>query len=570
MRPLGALFDRNAVAFFAGYYRERWGRLLGFALVASAQSLLFIPILLLIRRAFDVTIPQGDVRGLVIIGVEIFLLRVAGSAIQLALRSSILRTIKGAVTDLRRDLVSRLYALSSGHFARADLDHAQTRIVQDTERVDVLSNALLSGMLPACFTSVALLAYLLYLDWQLVLLTAAAVPLLWIATRVSAWIVKRDVHAFQRAFEQFSKGVRFVLQHMELTRATAYEREEIARQHGTVEHLRATGHRMAMSFAVHRQVQRTITGLVGLLILVAGGAAVARGMMTVGEFLSFTFAAGLLNGQLDTVISGVPDLIAGNESLVTLRSLMTEGELEPYRGSRHVALDGRIELRDVTFAYDEHVVLRNVSLALAPRASVAIVGPNGAGKTTVLNLIAGLARPAAGELRASDVPYDVLDIRALRRSIGIVAQHPSFFAGTVRENIAYGRPDATMDEIAAAARLALAHDFIALLPQGYDTEIGEGGALLSGGECQRLAIARALLGRPALLILDEPTNHLDRDAIERLMTGLLAWSERPTLLMISHDPTVVEFAETVYRLEQGALRAPAPSLGQPTAAAFDD
>jgi ABC-type multidrug transport system fused ATPase/permease subunit len=198
---------------------------------------------------------------------------------------------------------------------------------------------------------------------------------------------------------------------------------------------------------------------------------------------------------------------------------------------------------------------------------VAVVGPNGAGKSTLVYLLLGFYRPQQGQVLATGVPFDEIDIRALRRSIGIVSQHPEFFAGTVRENIAYGSPGATRKEIEEAARAALAEEIIATLPEGYDTEIGDRGMRLSGGEGQRLAIARALLGRPRMLILDEPTNHLDTQAIGRLMRELARWHERPTLLTISHDPAVLEFAEVVYRLQDGTLSRDALAAVDATAVA---
>ncbi|HUQ80065.1 MAG TPA: ATP-binding cassette domain-containing protein, partial [Gemmatimonadaceae bacterium] len=217
------------------------------------------------------------------------------------------------------------------------------------------------------------------------------------------------------------------------------------------------------------------------------------------------------------------------------------------------AFDGSIEMRGVTFGYRDEPVLRNVHLSLPRGAQVAIVGQNGAGKSTIVNLLLGFYRPQQGQVLASGTSYEDIDIRELRRSIGIVPQRPQFFAGTVRENIAYGSPSATPEQIDAAARLALADEVIARLAQGYDTPIGEHGVRLSGGESQRLAIARALLGNPRMLILDEPTTHLDTETIAAVMRRLANVDSRPTLLLISHDQTVVNTVEDVYRLGGGTL-----------------
>jgi ABC-type multidrug transport system fused ATPase/permease subunit len=275
--------------------------------------------------------------------------------------------------------------------------------------------------------------------------------------------------------------------------------------------------------------------------------------MTLGEFVSFYVAAGLLNGQISRSHGALPDLINGNESLVKLRELSNAGPIEPYNGSRHIAFDGTIALRDVTFSFSSNTVLRHVCLDVHSTSNIVIVGPNGVGKTTILHLISGFYRPDEGELLASGVPYDEIDLRELRRSIGVVMQHLTFFSGTVFENISYGCRDASREEVIEASKRALADDFIRDLPRGYDTEIGGGGMRLSGGEYQRLAIARALVGRPKLLILDEPTNHLDAETVDRLMNALVNGPDRPALLTISHDPMVVRFADAVYHLEEGIL-----------------
>lgn len=556
------LFDRDAMRLFAHYYRFCKWRLLAYALAASVQSLFVLPILFLIRRAFDRAIPNGEVHTLLNIGIAIILVRLLYSLTGLGLRAYILNLIKPAVTNLRRDLLDRLYLLERDYFGHADLDKIHARIVLDSERFDNLSNRLLSGMLPALFGSIALFLVLVALNWRLVALTAVILPPLALSSHLAGRRVKRDVHAFQRAFEQFSKGVLFALRQMDLTRLKACETMECERQYRYAKEVSADGRRMAMSFAVHGQLQRNLTGLAGILILVAGGAGVAEGAMTLGDLMAFYVAAGLLNGQLDSLIGGLPDLIAGNESLVVLRGVLRDGPTEPYRGQRRIAFDGDIVLRGVSFAYGKHIILRGLDLDIAPGANIAIVGPNGAGKSTLLNLLVGFSKPQQGALMASGMDYDELDIHALRAQIGVVMQHPSFFAGSVLENIRYGHPDTDLEEVRAVARLALADEFVADLPKGYGTQIGEGGVLLSGGERQRLAIARALLAGPKLLILDEPTNHLDVDAIGRLMSGLLAASQRPAILIISHDPSVIAYADTVYRLDGGLLaRVPPAPMG---------
>jgi ABC-type bacteriocin/lantibiotic exporter with double-glycine peptidase domain len=537
------------------YYSPRTGRLAISTVATALQSLLFIPALLLVRRAFDTAIPRGDIAGLIWIGLGIVLIRATTSGLSLLLRAYMLRTTRGAVADLRGDLMTRLYCLSRHYFTRADYANLHTRIVQDTERIEATSQNLFSVALPALLTVPVLAGVLIYLDWQLVLLGLLFLPPLWFATRITSRNVKNQVVRHQRAFERFSKSVLFAINHIDLTRLRAFENEEVARQRSEIGGLSKTGHNMAMAFAAHGQVQRTITTFGGTCLLVAGGALVASGGMTIGELLAFFVAASQLGGYSNMVLGSIPDVIAARQYLATLQDVMMRGEPEPYSGRRRPDLSAGISVRNVTFAYEGAPVLRDVSLSLPPGSNVAIIGPNGSGKSTLLHLLLGFYRPQAGSLAVGEFEYDDVDMRELRRGFGLVPQRPAFFHGTVRENVAYGFPDASESDVTQACQRAHADEFVQRLPQAYETPIGEQGFRLSGGECQRLAIARALLGDPRVLVLDEPTNHLDVETVGRLMRELT--SNDRTVITISHDPEVVQVADTVYYLaKEGLVRQP--------------
>ena len=548
-----ALFDLSAWRYFMRAHRRHGKRLLVYAAIASSQSLLVLPVLFLVREAFDTAIPNGNVSLLIWFAVGIILARLISSALVLLMRRMIIRSIKAAVTDMRQGIVAKLYALSRRFHSTKSIDDVHTQVVQDTERVDIMSNALFSGILPAAITSTILFAVLLVLNWQLTALTLLVFPLVTASTWISGKYVKRNVFQFQRAFESFSKGMMFVLRQIDLTRIQGQEEREKGRQAETLNQLRDSGEQMAFSYALHRQVQTNVFGLSGLIILVVGGMSIANGSMTMGEFVAFYMAAGLLSGQVSSVIGGVPDIITGNESLVTLETLMRDEDLEPYTGTREVACQGHIALKNIDFAYDEAPILKNVSLTIKPDSNLVIVGPNGAGKSTIVSLILGFWKPDAGEILIEGVSLNEIDIKYFRRSVGVVMQHPVMFAGSVFDNIAYGFPDAAQEEVEAAAKLAHAHDFIADLSDGYETQVGDGGALLSGGERQKIAIARVLLGKPKFVIFDEPTNHLDTASIRAILGNIHQSGERPAILTISHDPTVIGYGDEVYELNSAEL-----------------
>ncbi len=383
------LFDLDAWKYFARYFQGREKKLGAYGLIASAQSLLVLPILYFIKVEFDDAIPNGDILLLVYVGAGVFVIRFLNSGISLWLRRANLKVIKGAIKELRCDLLDVLYKLSRDSHTRMDRNTIHARIVQDTERVDNMSNGLMTSLLPSVFSSLALFVVLIFLNWLLLLVSLLILPLLLFAARLTSQLAKQNVYVFQRSFERFSKGIQFVLKHMDLTKIQSFEREELSRQSEQIDQLRATGEKMAFSYAIMNQVQTTVTGFAGIVILVVGGAAVATGSMTIGELLSFYVAAGLLNGYANSAIRALPSIITGNESLITLRNLAKTDELEPYNGTQQISFDGAVSLAGVSFGYGGQQILDNVNLDISPHAKVAIIGPNGAGKSTILYLILG-------------------------------------------------------------------------------------------------------------------------------------------------------------------------------------
>jgi ATP-binding cassette subfamily B protein len=539
---------------FLRYHRPQITRLAFLALLTAAQSLLLIPVLLLVRFAFDTAIPQRAIDLLLLTGLAIIGIRAVGTGVALVVRRLGVAIIKRIISRWREDLLTTLYARPREFLSRSDLDRLQTRVVQESERADGLSHMLFLTLMPTSLSAVTLLLLLAWLDWQLTLAALVCAPVLLFASQRTSDAIKHRVNSFQEAFETYNKGVSFVLRQMDLTRTQGYEKAETKRQLAHIDHLRETGEAMSFSFAVHRQIQSTLIGIGGIALLILGGAKVALGDMTLGALLSFYLAAMMLNGFAGTLLGALPEMVASDRSLTKLREILADGRTMRHNGPRQITFGGEFALEGVGFSYEETPVLRDVSLRIKPGERIAIIGANGAGKSTLLNIMLGLSAPHAGRIFADGIDYEELDLSEVRRQIGTVLQRTGFFRGTLRENIAYGSTDVTEFELATAIRRAGAETLIASLPNGLDTILGENGVTLSGGEAQRLALARAFLRNPRVLILDEPTNHLDVDAVAAILKTIAGQAQRPTIILVSHDPRIVAFADTVYRLEQGRLR----------------
>ena len=557
---------------YAQFYRGSRRALVVSSLVSISQVLLLVPIPLLVRKAFDEAIPSGQVRPLVVLGLLMLVLQLASAGSSLWTRNVILRTTKTAIQRLREEALHKLYILPRSVFSSCDQGELHDRVVHETERVDIMTNALLSEFAPAAVLSLGVSVVLVTLNWRLFLVTVCLVPAAYAANRLLGRKVRASVRLFHRSFEQFSRGVLFVVRAMDLTHVRAAEDWEFRRQRRRLDELRETSGSMSVLVAGFAATQQTLVAAGGLVVLVVGGVAVGRGVMTLGQLLSFSAGLVILRSQLLPMAASLPRIIEGGPSLTSVFDLLNEPASQPYEGRDGIDFKGSISLHDVCFSYSDEPFLRDLSIELQPGRVTAIVGENGSGKSTIAGLILGFYRPQSGRLDADGVPYDAIDLRDLRRSIGVVTQDPIIVPGSVRENITYGVPDAEPEDVAAALRLASADEFVARLPGGLAADVGEGGTFLSGGQRQRIAVARALLRRPKLLILDEPTNHLDDEGVEHLMRNVISARDRVAILLISHRTEVVALADEVFRLEAGRLLrvAGAPGgTGRPPSAALD-
>jgi ABC-type bacteriocin/lantibiotic exporter with double-glycine peptidase domain len=248
-------------------------------------------------------------------------------------------------------------------------------------------------------------------------------------------------------------------------------------------------------------------------------------------------------------LAAVPVIREGRSALSDIMMFLNQPASRPYQGSQIAGSVGTIAIRDVEFAYGDEALLTEVTLDLAPGKVTMISGPNGSGKTSIISLVMGLFRPVSGSLTMDGIPYDDINMQAVRQQIGIAAQHPIIVAGTIADNIRYGAPETSEVDLWQAAHLSTVDDFIVDFPLGYDHVLGFEGRTLSGGQRQRIAIARALIRNPQLVILDEPTSHLDAGTLHRIITNLTRLPTKPAILITTHHPRVIDSVDHFYHIE---------------------
>ena len=539
--------------YYAKKYRGQGWPIVASAALAVIGFLFVIPSVLLVRVIFDRAIPHADFRLLALASVGIVALNLVTGGLSLLVRRIALNSTKRLIYQIRADLLIKMYSISRRYFSETESSFIHSRIVYDSDRLDQMTNSILSELLPAAVCSLAVSVILVVLNWKLYLAIFCAGPVLLVINRQFARRVRLQAQRHHKSFHDFSHGVLFMLRTIDLVRLQNTKDLEVERQIRRMEGLREVSVKMAWLQAAYSVSQQNMTAALLAVMLLVGGWALASHAMTMGSLMSFYFCLSLLSSYLRDLLSSAPLLIAGSESLSELHGLLVLDDVEPYSGTQRISFQGNISFEKVRFGYRADDFLQGVDLELPAGSRVALIGPNGSGKTTLLHLLCGFYRPRAGRLLADGHPYDDIDISELRESIAVVMQDPILFSGTIFENLVYGSPTATPEEVEWATRMATAHEFIVSLPLGYDTLIGEGGTLLSGGQRQRIAIARAILRRPRILLLDEPTNHLDVASVARVTANLHRLPDAPTIIVVSHDIHVVNNFDAVYEISNGHL-----------------
>ncbi len=461
------------------------------------------------------------------------------------------------IVSLRTEFFAHLHKLSLAFFDRERLGDVMARVTDDVEEIEDL---MLSGMASAIsyvFQLLFFTAALFYLNWQLAIVSLFVVPLFWLAARHFSRKIKTAAREERRRSGSIGAVAEESLSNAALVQAYNRQDEEVARFHRENEgsfRAQMAATRLGSLFSP----LINMIELAGVVVVVAFGAyQLSRGNLTVGGLLVFL----VFLGQLYSPIRGISGLLnsfysasAGAERIIEFldeKPSVTEREdaVELRRAEGHVEFEG------VSFGYPnaQRTTLEDISFSVGAGETLALVGPSGAGKSTAAKLMLRFYDPDSGSIRLDGHDLRDLTLRSLRENVAVLLQETLVFDGTVRENIAYGKPDATEEEIEAAARAADAHDFIAALPEGYDTLVGQKGRLLSGGQRQRLAIARAMVRDAPVLVLDEPTTGLDAESGEKVMRPLRRLMSGRATVVISHNLMTVREASEIVVLEGGRV-----------------
>jgi len=461
-----------------------------------------------------------------------------------------------AILQLRNKLYQHTLRLDLKFFDHNRTGDLMARLTGDVNQLQELVSANSLSILADVITFVAIVGFLFYTDWKLALLTLITLPFIFATSRYFSLRIKNAYRSVRRISADVNNSLQDTLSGIRMIKSFASEDAE-AEHFSTLseQHRNATVSASKLS-AIFSPIIDWLNYVGMTLVLMFGAWQVMDGHMTVGDIVAYLAYLRLLQAPIRSFSRLITKLQQSAAAFERIQEVLaTVPEVRDKEGAMILPpAKGEIIFDDVEFAYEEgQPILQNFNLRIRRNQITALVGSSGSGKSTIAHLIARLYDVQRGEIYIDGHPISQVTVKSLRQQMGIVSQEVILLNGTIRENISYGKPQATAEEITAAAMAANAHEFITALPQGYDTPIGERGVKLSGGQKQRLSIARAFLTNPRILILDEATAALDTESEQHIQHALSLLLPGRTCLVIAHRLSTIQNADQIVVLEQGEI-----------------
>ncbi len=460
------------------------------------------------------------------------------------------------VKKLRDDLFEHLVYQSSDFFDYKPTGELMSRLTSDVDKIQQAVSGSMGDFILSAFMLLALLGKVFITDWKLALASFVIAPLAVIPLILFSHQIKKKGMLNQKKMATIFNLLFETITGNKIVKAFTMEKFEIKKFFQATLSYFKTSLKLAKVGSFSSPFMEFMGGVLGAFILVIGTTRITRGYMTPGDFSSFIFAIFMMYTpikRLSRANNTIQQGVACYERIQEIQQSVPQIEEHP-DASPLPPVNGNVRFEDVSFSYNDMMpVLQDVNFEVKPNQRVALVGLSGAGKTTIVNLLARFYEATSGKITIDGIDIREVSLSSLRSMIGLVTQELILFNDTVRNNIAYGMEEMPLDSIKEAAKLAEAHDFIMKLPQKYDSNIGEGGALLSSGQRQRLAIARALLKDPPILILDEATSALDSESERLIQIALANVMKNRTTFIIAHRLSTVRSADRIIVVDKGRI-----------------
>ncbi|MBO1330912.1 ABC transporter ATP-binding protein [Streptomyces sp. VRA16 Mangrove soil] len=549
----------NPIRTLGHLFRPDRGKLAGAAalFVIKHSPIWLLPMITAV--VLDVVVQHGsEARLWQATGVLLFIL-----VINYPLHQWYVRLLAGSIrrmgTTLRSALCRRMQQLDIGYHSRVSSSVLQAKVVRDVESVEQMVQQSADMGLGAVVTLVGGLVVI-------GIRVPAFLPVFLLVVPAAGWLVMRlrmrmrsHNEDFRREVEHLSSKVGEMTTLIPITRAHGLERTALGRVDGSLRQVFAAGLRLDTVNARFNSAAWVMLNILGVACLTGSALVAYHGWLPVtpGDVVMLSAFFTILTGSVTTLLGLAPVISKGLESVRSAGEVLQAPDLERNAGKAAVArVSGRIDFQDVGFAYDDkpdEPAVTGFTLSARPGETIALVGASGAGKSTVLNLLIGFIRPTSGRILLDGTDMAGLDLRSYRRFLSVVPQESILFEGSIRDNVTYGLGDTDEETLLAALRDANALEFVERLPRGLDTVVGERGARLSGGQRQRLAIARALIRDPRVLVLDEATSALDNRSEALVQEALARLVHGRTVFVVAHRLSTIQGADRIVVMEGGRI-----------------
>jgi len=548
---------RELAPLFPYMRRYRWGYILG-TLCCVCTNLIWIQFPRVLERAVDSLKDGATHRTILLFAGLLILISLVKGVFLYSQRWVLIGISREIEYDLRNDLFRKLEGQDAAFYQRYRTGDIMARMTNDLNAVRMLLGPALMYSANTIFFTVGALFFLLRISPWLTLVAWAPMPIASVLIQYFGSRIHDRFDKIQASFSEISSQAQENFSGARLVRAFAREESEIGLFEKLNREYISRALRLVQLMGMLWPTLEFILGVAMIITLFAGGHMVVSHRITVGQFVEFNTFMVLLTWPIIAIGWVVNIFQRGTASVKRIHEILRQepsiddsSALPELGGDQPLA--GAIELRNLSFGFGDSQVLKDISLTVPAGSSLAIVGPTGSGKSTLVNLISRIHEAPEGTLLVDGQPIRHYPLARLRSNIGMVPQETFLFSTSIRENIAFGVPDATEEEIMAASEAAHIRAEFEQFPQGFATVVGERGVTLSGGQKQRSAIARALLRRPSILILDDALASVDTYTEERILSGLANYTHASTTILISHRVSTVRHADQIVVLDKGRI-----------------
>lgn len=539
-----------------GYALRYWSRILAAILLMFIGTGLVMLQPKIIQWTFDLVYEGGEWHLLAWMAMAVIAIAILQGLVNYGERLLMEWVGQRTIYDLRNRIYSHLQELSFSFYDTAQTGQLMSRATADVDQLRRFVSFGIMRLVSNLVTFVFVLVTLLGMDWKLTLLSLGTMPFLALSVAAFNTRVRPRYRLIQQEMAELTTALQENISGVRVVRAFAQEDREIAKFRERNWRYLEENITTVRLWAFYFPLMSFISGLGTTLILWYGGRQVILGHLSIGQMLAFTALLGRLVGpvrMLGWLVNMYSQATAAAQRVFEI--LDTKPDVRDKFGAYELPpITGHVRFESVSFAYDGiNHVLHDINIDAEPGQRIAVLGGTGSGKSTLINLVPRFYDVVEGAITVDGIDIRDVTLESLRRQIGIVLQETFLFSATIRENIAYGRLDATDEEVMAAAKAARIHDFIVSLPDGYDSLVGERGVGLSGGQKQRLAIARALLLDPAILILDDSLSSVDTETEYLIQQALEVLMQNRTSFVIAQRLSTVKNADQIIILENGRI-----------------